>query len=769
MQHTFKRVLTPFIVLAACAVFFIASAGLALSFSSQGDQDVNTDLLDTTQDTALKTNLALYGSHTWDIAVDPNDSNFIAIATYYTPNGGFWSLDQGATWSTLPAGSDHGPGHDVEIAPDGTVFMLLNDLLVSSDRMETYDVPLQLGTGAGTMMYAEGISTLVVTQNGDVHASADNGKTFTTETVCENETIWSVDASSAGLYALCYNYTTEKASLYNSTAPGAGWTNIPLSDEIAGDAEKIAINPVSKYLYLIPSSLGGGTYVSKDTGTSFTKIDGFPASGHLTFDTNGVLYSGSYYSTNGGADWTVISGLEDSTGNHLVVPDPSDPNVLYDTSVPGFGKRLAGEKEFTYSVDGITGVEVTSISQQPDTKDVVWVATQNGPAMTSNFTTEFPDSPDWSYVTLDNYNSSGYDAVWADGDIVVYSSSMQLEYSADGGSTWTQSKVDMTLPGAVFQFAHGGDTTLYGAVGPNTPTDTPKGDVIMSEDNGANWTSTGSGMAMRSVAVASDGVVYAGAYAGGLYKYDSTWTELENAPSDVQFRAISGDPDDANIIYAVASGETSHANAGLWKSVDGGDAWEQMDGGMDVTGYSEFHALALQKEEDRTVVYISGVQNETGKGVILKSSNGGNKFAVLYVGLMSEVHKVLLFDGLTAGSSIGMADYKSQAQIRLKKNKKKVKKGKKVKLTINAKEVATKKKLGGRKMKIFKKIGKKKYKLWKKVTLNKKGKKIVRSKIKKKTKFYVGWTAKNETDEFVPTASNTVTVKVKKNKKKKKK
>lgn len=685
-------------------LFLISLLGFICCFSVLAEETTIT------QKNASVTNLGLYGSHTWDIAVDPTDNNYIYLATYYSPNGFFRSADNGQTWKGLPNDVDHGAGRAVEVNPsNGHVYALLGDLLVSTDHGDTYTVAHEFGANSWSLLYAQD-ALFVGTSEGEVYKTSDEGANFSAITVCASKAIWSLASAGDAFYALCYDYDTELSTLFTSIDGGASWTDLEIASDNVSGAEQIAINPVTDHIFLIPSSLGGDTYISTDAGSTWTALTGAPNAGHMAFDTTGRVYVGWYYSDDEGDNWTSFG----TGGNysHIMMPDPTNNNILYDTSVPGFSKSTDQGLTWTDSVENITAVEVTAISQAAD-KNYVWVATQNGPAVSSDF---LSDNPTWQYMPIsENFLSSGYDAVWVNPDdtnYVVASSSQALHYSVDGGLTWTAATVDITLTGAIFQIVNDADNNLYAVVGPNVSTGSPTGGVIKSVDNGATWTSLNfpNNSAARSIAAANDGNIYVGAHSslGGVYKFNgSGWKKLD-VPDDYEYMAIIVDPQDVNTIYALAR------NAGVYKSADKGETWKQKNEGLgDVDDeFYEFNALSIQTSTDPNSLYLSGVKNGTLKGVIYKSSDGAENWNKLYTGKSGETFNTLLFDGLAAGNSRGIYNLKSHANLILKRLGST--------LRINLKDAATERKLKHRTIKVYKKKNQQ-WQFWKKVKTNIKG------------------------------------------------
>ncbi|MFA6475689.1 MAG: sialidase family protein [Patescibacteria group bacterium] len=718
----------------------------------------------TTEQTATASNLGLYGSHTWDIAVDPNDSNYVYIATYYSPNGFFRSSDGGLTWSGLPNSADHGSGRAVEVDPaTGHVFALLGDLLVSTDHGATYTVAADFSASGTDMLYTQ--AALFVAADDAVMRSTDEGVNFSTATVCADESIRALASSDTALYALCYNYSTEVSTVYSSSDEGDTWTDMNVIASGVSGTENIAVNPITTDIFLLPSSTGGNTYRSSDAGVSWTTLATAPVTSHMTFDSTGRIYVGWNYSDDNGDTWTQF--IDRGDYNHIVMPDPTNDLILYDTTAPGFEKSTDGGITWTSSVTGITGVEVTSISQTAD-KALVWVATQNGLAKTANFTDA---APTWEYpiTPTANFVSSSYDSVWVnpvDPNIVVTSTSQDLYYSSDGGTTWTEATVDLTLTGAVFQIVGDDTGVIYATVGPNTSAGDQTGGVISSSDNGVTWQSlqfpnTG---AAYAIALASDGDIFVGAHAtvGGIYKYDgTTWTKL-SAPDEYEYRSVIVNPEQPDTIYALATIWPRGDAMGFYRSTDDGVTWEHITTGITVAdGLYEFNALALQTSTQPATLYLSGVQNSTLQGIVFKSSDGGTTWNVYYTGKRGETFKVLLFDGLTAGNTRGLYDMKSYATATLRTTKTIITRGQHATLALSLKDATTQKRLKHRRVTIKRLIAGGHWTNLKTVETNARGKASISVLVTKTARYKAVFTPKRSADQAEYTVSQSERLKIK--------
>ncbi len=180
-----------------------------------------------------------------------------------------------------------------------------------------------------------------------------------------------------------------------------------------------------------------------------------------------------------------------------------------------------------------------------------------------------------------------------------------------------------------------------------------------------------------------------------------------------------------------------------------------------------YHKLAVQTSTDPITMYLA-VQLSDINGGIYKSNDAGASWNLLHTGLMQETFYTLFFDGLMAGNDRGLFEIKSRPSLSIKTNKKKVSKGKKVRVTFTLKDKVTKKKLKKKKIKIYRKVGTKKWKLYKNLKTTKKGKKVMKAKINKATRFRAKWNPKGQfAEEYTTVTSKIKRVKLKKKKKKK--
>jgi len=193
-----------------------------------------------------------------------------------------------------------------------------------------------------------------------VFKSTDNGKTWT----AKNDGIdgkqpfaWRITRARSGTLYLIVARRSESSgiggpddgALYRSTDGAEHWEKMTLPDGCNGP-NGLALDPADeKRTYLAAwgkvnagaGDSGGGIFVSEDAGKTWRSV--LSSDQHLydvTVDSrNGALYacgfeSSAYRSTDRGETWTRIGGYNFKWG-HRVVPDPTNPDMIYITTFGG--------------------------------------------------------------------------------------------------------------------------------------------------------------------------------------------------------------------------------------------------------------------------------------------------------------------------------------------------------------------------------------------------------------------------------------------------
>jgi photosystem II stability/assembly factor-like uncharacterized protein len=328
---------------------------------------------------------------------------------------------------------------------------------------------------------------------------------------------------------------------------------------------------------------------SRDGGQTWrTVLAGSPSLvngiGALTISPTGSVFVSAadrvLRSVDGGRTWTAV--LIGSTGLHSLQVDPIDPSRLY----------IANDFELWRSVDG--GATWTKASNPPNQGLVDFEIARLALA---------PSSPATIYASLTNlgvtsiFRSDDGAAAWRPGGeipslaeraLLVDPGSASKLYAAggsgiftsgDGGQSWARLQTGLPRPlGMPLAF-------LALAVAPSQPATLYAGSsgwgIARSTSAGVRWrigVETGlnaSVITMLKFHPSRPGTVYV-AQAGGTRSFRSTdggrsWLPFARDIAQNGLNDLAFDPAAADTLYAATS-------VGIWKSTDGGEAWERLAG-----------------------------------------------------------------------------------------------------------------------------------------------------------------------------------------------
>lgn len=689
-----------------------------------------------TQDSAIATNLGLYGGPAFDLASDPfSDTVYM---TTDGPNGLFVSSDLGNSWVGLPTDVNYGSSRDITVDPDsGNVYATVGDsLLRSTDQGSTWeDITANLAAGFAYGLIMDHERLLVALQNGVIAVSDDHGDSFTEVTIDEDvEVVYLVASPNTDVFFASVTDTDDVSKIYQSTDGGETWTDLAVtSNGMASGTSiwKLAVNPTDGDNLVTTSGVSTSTnYITTDGGDTWSAIDN--GSG-VAFDSTGRLYVGFQYTDNPTASSPTWESYETNTplstiAADLIIIDPEDENIIFNNS--GMGLAISRDRTASWedSIDGVTSVKVYDISQTAD-KTIVWLGANGGLAKTENFT---DDEPTWEYPIAPVPGASNIHAVWVNpnnADDVVSDMGAGMAYSIDGGETWTNATVP-TYEGLVYEIVSSrlNENTLYAAVANDDLTGTDNGMVLMSTDLGATWTDLGFELPASSLAIASDDTLYVGVTgdvsAPGVYVYDgSSWSNLNGAVEDKIITSVLVHPSNDDQLFVTVN------EGNLYTSIDRGESWTKVTNGLeDATNFETFVA---QTTTSPVTLYLSGQDGSSLNGMVYKSSDGGDSWGEYYEGLKQEGFYAMFFDGLMAGNDRGIYDIKSRAKLKLQeKNKRNV--------TVSLRDVATAKRLKHKTVKLYRK----KDGDWKKidsVKTNVRGRATIKVNVANGTKLKATW------------------------------
>lgn len=677
------------------------------------------DLVDH-QTTAVATNLELFGGQPEDIVVDPNNGQYVYVATY-TPNGVFSSSDSGLTWNSLPVDVDYGAGKAITIDPNtGDVYATVgDDLITSTDHGNTWtsltdnlvgELPL-----VGSALAFTDATLVVAIDNGAVEVSQDSGEQFsliTLESGTRNDVI-SIAGDGAGtFYAVLQNADTNSTKLFVSTDNAVSWAQLDAPDSAYYG---ISIDPLDTDHLILPSYHPDyNSYQSFDGGATWTALlnNGLHIGAQkAVFDGSGGLFLGINYTSDASVAEPIWSEINTDTPlssvrGDIYAVDMTQPTTVYSNTALGVAKSENTGVDWIDSVDGIQAVQTYAIAQSHN-KDTVWLGANGGLAKTTNFTA---DHPDWEYPILPEDNASSIYAVWvmpSDSDYVVTGSSNFFYYSENGGDSWTQA-VAPDFSGTVNKIvaSPSNDAILYAMYTNNSLSeDGIFGGIMKSADVGQTWEDLAfpSALPDGDLAIAlQDGgdVLYVGIGLGGsetgIYEYQQgDWSKLDADFNEFGLNNLLVNPEDNTIIFA--SFEAASTAGSLYKSSDAGATWKQLTNGLSNTNH--IGVMAAQTT-DTTTLYLAGQDDDGGDGMLYKSTDGGNSWSEYYRGKKQEFFYTLLFDGLVSGNDRGIFDLKSLGQVGLKAH---ALGGHRYRMTVTLKDAATKQKLVKKSVILYKK------------------------------------------------------------------
>ena len=464
------------------------------------------------------------------------------------------------------------------------------------------------------------------------------------------------------LYALGIN------GVFGSTDSGATWSEL-LTEHPEAPLD-LAIDPLTPTTLYACGQEGMGLQKSTDGGKTWTESDSgitlssgnpdTPAS--ITVDpvTEGLLYAGSYNtgvykSVDGGKDWTAIdTGLSNLVGaataftTEKVTVDPQHPQDLFLAVAESGGSiALAG---IYVSTDGgahwsqpVAGVEVESITLDPNNDQNVYAATSSGIELSTN------GGASWSAWA--NSVTGTHELVIDAGDptsnhmfALTFDS---MSSTTDGGTTWTP--VATGLPAA----PTGTVEVMDLAIDPVTPANVYLGSsgfgTYKSTDGGVTWSLSDSGLtALEFTALTDDGQgnLYLGTMSSGVLQsrdQGATWSFVNsglNTTGGLRVGSLVPDTSAATTLYEISSSSTA-----LFKTTDGGNSWNEVE----IGGF----AAAVAPADDQTIYYGNGAV----AGGMAKSTDGGSTWAVASTGLAPNVVTAVAVD--PANSNIVFAGTES--------------------------------------------------------------------------------------------------------------
>lgn len=153
-------------------------------------------------------------------------------------------------------------------------------------------------------------------------------------------------------------------------------------------------------------------------------------------------------------------------------------------------------------------------------------------------------------------------------------------------------------------------------------------DVLRSQDGGDTWHAVNTGLdaireRSKKLAITEDGVLFVGAYAGGVYRSSddgAQWEAVNTGLTDLSVR----------VLHISAAGDlllgTHHG--GVFRTQDNGASWQALNGGLPAV---DVRALLATAEGDLFVGAFAG-SDEVSPGGIYRSTDDGQSWQAVDIG-----------------------------------------------------------------------------------------------------------------------------------------
>jgi len=384
---------------------------------------------------------------------------------------------------------------------------------------------------------------------------------------------------------------------------------------------------------------------------------------------------GVYKSKDGGINWEPKNIGLPHTNSRKLIMDPTDPMILYLTinSPPnkspwqgGVYKSIDGGNSWqpkTYGLGNHVGglgdpdlitANYENIIIDPQNPEILYVGaiswwdagiykTSDGAESWTNIISR--QNTDWGWINYDNWGPPQGECMLINPDEpehVFFGDAWQLFETDNGGNTWQQIYTNETPDGSGWWKGRGLETTVVYdiEVDPSNP------DLVYfgfwdigfhkTEDGGVTFKRFTEGLEHPDnifdieIDPEKTNVIYASSgrwqwTAGNIVKsedYGQTWRVIGNPasglPDSQVYELVLDDtsPADQRTLYAA-----SYQN-GVYKSIDGGISWVEMNNGLGTNGNLQISSLVIDPT-DSNILYAGADMNALWKGYIKGDQHGG--------------------------------------------------------------------------------------------------------------------------------------------------
>jgi photosystem II stability/assembly factor-like uncharacterized protein len=558
------------------------------------------------------------------IVVDPSDSNTVYAAF---DAGVFKSADGGTTWSY--SGLMGSAVSTIAIVPQSpaTVYAAVpGNIFKSLDAGATWN---QLpGTPPNLILDAidpQGTLFGRIRPPGGLSKSSDGGNTWQTASVgLPNATFLGppvIDPRNSNtMYitgvANLNTLSTSVITVFKSTNGGASWSQIAtgLPDFIG-----LTIDPVNTTtLYeatrtgFLKSTDGGRVWNPINSGLTecFCTFRPLVIDPQNTATLYGIRFDGIIFkSTNGGGHWSLLN--DHVPVNYLTV-DPRNSNTLYAATFWGAFKSTDGGVSWNGINSDLRATPIVSAVIDPQSPETLYAASphftgvlnSNNKGKNWGLSSSAIAHPPISIVTL---------AIDPQTPSILYAGTMGYDCeelggvfkSVDAGLTWADTGLVSCPVDLVIDPQN--PSTIYAA--------TEDKGVMKSIDGGGSW-NPGLKASVSALAINPQNPQILYAAAGALFKSTDAGMNWNPTGLNAGISQVTIDAQKPDTVYAVRPPPAT--NGGIWKSIDGGDSWQDLSSALPAIPYT----IALDLKNSATIYA------PTDFGVI-KSADGGESWTAL--------------------------------------------------------------------------------------------------------------------------------------------
>ncbi len=444
-------------------------------------------------------------------------------------------------------------------------------------------------------------ATLYVAGGSAVFKTVDRGQSWTSTPVSPSAAVSSLAIDPVTPSTLYAGLNGGPGKVFKSTDSGASWQPGPAAFGTPSSIQKLAIDPATPstlYADVYPAGLfkstnGGQTWAALPNGPKTIAA----SQRALVVDPglHGTLYAidilnGTFKSTDGGATWTHLNVDGDVDETALVIAPTSSATLYVATSRNGIVK--SGDGGATWERAGLGNEQVFELAIDPTHPSTLYAGTfgYGGGVFKSTDAARAWTATHQGFVgtvistlTIDPSDRSTVYAVTDSGDGFR---------TTDGGLSWST----FNLPGSQL---------VTFAVDPITPTTIyaiNNFGVVKSLDDGQHWALASNGLPQvpfgleLAIDPVTPSTLYLGTLEAGVWKSlngGETWrqTGIGNVP----VLALAIDPRSPSTLYAATGGHDI-----LKKSTDGGRTWVTKDVGPSSTIYA-VSAIAIDPNDSSRV------------------------------------------------------------------------------------------------------------------------------------------------------------------------